>query len=389
MSERKVQPYDILVGRLFSLFLSINILNIVFSLIGIFSAISHFLPYILAILFIFYILMHQREFGKIWRIFIVMIVWIGGMYFISALINNNLSYELFSRMYWTLLYCIPLGCSFLFVNDIELVIDSTKSATIFCTLCAVLVFLIFIFNKNFLTSPDYSMGLGFALLYPTLFHIKECGRNRKYIIISLLDVSILTLYGSRSQLLCVAIFVFLLYYFRNSILTQKGFSFTFLCAFFAIIFIVLYKDILQALISFLDTIGVHSRSLSYFLERTTYTGRELVWVGAIKLIKLKCITGWGIGLNTTEVKGSLPHNIVLELLLHYGIIFGLILVIGMLLLIYKGVFSKNGKRSEASLILFVTGFIPLLLSSSYLIWPQFWILIFTCIAKTRNKQQKI
>lgn len=387
MGKSELEMYDELAGKLFSVFLLGNMLNIVISLVGAFRGIANYSTYIFGMGYVLFILIHKDELGKAWRMIFILEELFIILYVFSAILNRNYSADLLSRMYWTILYCIPLGTIWYYVNNQEVSIEYTRRAANISTICALLIFIIFLFDKSALTSPDYSMSLGYALLYPTLFHLKMIRSKRIYLLFSFLDIVILMCYGSRSQLLGIIIFVFLLNIYRNKPSSKKGFLFLTICTVAAITMILGFKQILQFIISFLGHFGIYSRSLGYFLERTTYSGREAVWAGAIKLIMSKPLSGWGIGINTTLVAGSAPHNVYLELLLQYGVILGGIISIFLTIIILKGTFGKTAPKSEGVLILFVTGFVPLLLSSSYLIWPQFWILIMICINRIKVRIQ--
>ena len=73
-----------------------------------------------------------------------------------------------------------------------------------------------------------------------------------------------------------------------------------------------------------------------------------------------------------------PHNIFLEILLHFGI-FGFLIFILVIILIFRNVYinKKQGKQLESIEIVFIIMSLGLLLSSSYLrsIWFYFAILI--------------
>ncbi|MCQ2496149.1 MAG: hypothetical protein MJ131_06100 [Lachnospiraceae bacterium] len=385
MQDELSFKYDTIVGKIFSCFLIFNILNVAISLINEFAMFADYTAYIFGAIYLVYILLHPRGLARVWKTIIFVECIFVAMYLFGAMVHNNFSFELFSRMYWTILYCIPLGSMFFYVGNPERVINMTKRATYFSTCLALLIFIIYVLNKNLLTNQSYSMGLGYALLYSAIFHIKESKRSWICIVASILDIGILAMYGSRGQLLCVLLFVVLLYFCRHNLLSSKGLFFAILLCLIATVCILFFEEILQWVISVLDGFGIQSRSLGYFLERTTYTGRENVWSGALELISQKWIYGWGIGLNTTIVEGSLPHNIILEFLLHYGVIFGTFISVFVLFIVFRGTFKRNYNISENILVFFTTGFIPLFLSSSYLMWPQFWILLFLCYGRLKNR----
>lgn len=79
-----------------------------------------------------------------------------------------------------------------------------------------------------------------------------------------------------------------------------------------------------------------------------------------------------------------PHNIVFELLMSLGWIFGLISILLLLILILRAVFMKE--KSTVAAFLITTLFLRFFVSGSYLIEGKFWVFLFTLISLQHKKR---
>ena len=80
--------------------------------------------------------------------------------------------------------------------------------------------------------------------------------------------------------------------------------------------------------------------------------------------------------NYQDDVGWYPHNLFLEVLLHYGIIIGVIIIVFLIYLMYISfIKNKNDITRNIWLMLFSIGFMPLMFSGSYTNWPLFWLFL--------------
>lgn len=86
-----------------------------------------------------------------------------------------------------------------------------------------------------------------------------------------------------------------------------------------------------------------------------------------------------------EISGSYPHNFFLEIGMQYGAILGLIISVGFVVVLIRR-FTRSHTLEERFLMLglIFSGFLPLMVSGSYLSYPMFYALIGFCNSKFAN-----
>lgn len=275
-----------------------------------------------------------------------------------------------------------------------------------------IIFLLYLIKNQFLY---YSLKLnymswGYECLIPTLIFSYLYNRNKeyKYLFLTSLSIIALFLFGSRFSFLLGITGVFLFVYF----IFNKFFKY--LCWISGIIFLLIFQNldiILKNIIDILNKYHVPSFSVvrlyNSFLGLNTdgkgiLSGRELWYSEALKLIKEYPLFGSGIlgYVNKIPIKlyngnGTFyPHNIFLEILMHFGIV-GLIIFFIIIFLVIRKIYikRKNGYKIDNIYFVFVILSLKLLLSSSYLFERWFWFVLlipfnksyYNKISKTSNK----
>lgn len=90
---------------------------------------------------------------------------------------------------------------------------------------------------------------------------------------------------------------------------------------------------------------------------------------------------WGLGFagDRTFMEGFYVHNIVLEALVSYGLFFGIVLCLILFSRLIKGVYRSASSECGVYLLIFISlGFIPLLVSGSYVDEPWFYLMLGYC-----------
>ena len=121
------------------------------------------------------------------------------------------------------------------------------------------------------------------------------------------------------------------------------------------------------------SLNINSRNIKYLLNGIFLndSGRTQI---ATNLIDNITVFGKGIFGDRVLLNGAYPHNIILEMLYQYGIIFGSILVIGLLIIGIRGYSLASGNLKLFLKLLFITGVLKLFISGSYLSFePQFYM----------------
>ncbi|GAG27707.1 unnamed protein product, partial [marine sediment metagenome] len=90
----------------------------------------------------------------------------------------------------------------------------------------------------------------------------------------------------------------------------------------------------------------------------------------------------GIGIEgDVRLAGGYAHNLFLELLADFGIIFGTIIIIILLFLIIKSLLTKNKEKYRMIIIWLSLGFVSLMFSGTYMDTIGFWIFLGLLIRK--------
>lgn len=225
------------------------------------------------------------------------------------------------------------------------------------------------------------MTFAYYLLLPAIYCFIDSINRKKIIffIISLFSLFCAALLGSRGALLSVVVF-FLMYcffFYRNGPRKNVLIVLLILVIIFTSLF---YEKILEALLDLSKTWNFESRSLENLLDSTLFEskGRDIITKDLIRALG-KNLFGYGIFGDRVITGSGYAHNIFLELLIHYGFIFGTILIIGYIYITLSPMFfdkyKKNSDIFTLYFALFSSAFVKLIFSDSYLLFPTFWALI--------------
>lgn len=368
--------HDESLGRLFSAFLILNILNLTIKQSINISFITNNLSLLLGLVYIMCLFHERRYVLRAINKILVLEVLFAVLLMISVFRYPSVSNVIIKRCLWTLLFCIPLYAMSLKVTNRMIVIEKTKKASFIVVVCVFLMFASYIINRG---GTDYNMSMGYAILYPALYHLSKTYMNRWYWILVVLELVIILVYGSRGPLLCFGVFFILFFVFRDG-KNRSLYRLAALAAllFFLIIFFLFSNHILSFIAMIISHFGIQSRTLNMLLNsRIALHGtREVIWRQTWVHILEKPLFGWGIA-GELSYMVSYPHLVFLELLLHYGVVVGLPVCIS---IVYRIIVNliRTKMCDIPILILLCSGFVPLLLSDTYLNMPSFWILLAFC-----------
>ena len=198
----------------------------------------------------------------------------------------------------------------------------------------------------------------------------------KALLLVLVSLLVILALGSRGAILCIGIFILLkairFNFKRNYTMLS---IYTAFWGTLAIMF--LYLDsILEYINNLLLIFGIRSRSIQLFLrEEIHLSGRDRIYQNVIEEIVNNPLLGIGLGGDRQVVGGGYVHNLFLELLANFGIIFGMIIIITLVFFILKVFLIKDKEKYNMFIIWISLGFVHLMVSSSYLTDLKFWILM--------------
>lgn len=378
----KSLSYDEYVGKTFDLYVILNILHVSLALFLTEFILENITIFLVTICFWLYMIFRSHYMCKVMRKAAFLYIIFGVVFLIGILMGTGTFGNLLVRFLW--LYGLGIPMYGLFVNVIEprVVMKNSRKCIPVSAMIGILTIIIGKVGGGI--KGDYSMALGYALLYPILLLIMDVKDKKSVSSLVMLAINAIVIvsFGSRGQILCIGVFVIMWVSFGERRITPKRVTLVSLLLITGCLIYFNLKSILTWMIDFLALWGIHSRSLGYFLERLHYTGREVVWEAAICNIKAKPIWGWTVNVDTSAA-GFYPHNLFLELLLHYGCIIGGAIAIFLVIELVRNILIDK-HNDTLLLIMFSYGFIPLMLSSEYLVWPSFWAFLALCMRRKKK-----
>lgn len=253
---------------------------------------------------------------------------------------------------------------------------------IFCITLSILSFV------GYVKLGTYSMSLSYFLLYPTIVYLDNFLNKRRvfsgFIFISSM-LSILAI-GSRGAVLCIIVFAMLRFLFPLEKRKLSNVLSRLVVVVFIIIGLALHKTILSLLYNFLLERGIYSRSLRLFLEGDLHLiGRDRIFANITEAINQNRLFGLGLMGDRVAAEGQYAHNIFLEFIADFGIVFGTLISIMTIVMIAKTLYEKDPVKKRIVIMWISLGFVHLMVSSSYLIDIKFWSLIGIIVAMGKKE----
>ncbi|MGN1268607.1 MAG: O-antigen ligase family protein [Candidatus Aphodocola sp.] len=215
------------------------------------------------------------------------------------------------------------------------------------------------------------------------------------IVLTLLFSAFAIIYGNRGSVL--AIFLFLVYcilYYTN--FKKK----LLLLVFISILFLLFFANgeaILKSLINMVNSLGVNSRNLDLLINnQLSYSAHRTdeIWVNVLSSIKENWFLGYGLCYDRV-ISGYLnvyAHNLILEVWLSFGLIFGTLILLVYFIKGLKICFNKdNSVLSKLFSPFFISITTVLMFNNSFcqlgFFWASFGILL--SYFKYRNNEEVI
>ena len=254
-------------------------------------------------------------------------------------------------------------------------------------------FLVFVFNV--IEEESYSQYYGYMVLPAVVISASVLFEKFKitHLLNLILSLLVIIFTGARGPFVCFALFVAIKFLLITGISLRKRIAITIIACTLIAVILFFFQDILFFLSDIGRNKGYSLRLLTQMADETLFIdeGRNSIKKYSMQLLMDNPLIGVGIyrdrillsnllGEGLNEVAGSYPHNIFLEVLLHFGLIIGGLMIIWFLWIIYRVIFrNKNKDTKDVILIFFAFGFNPLLFSGSYLKNGYFFLFLGFCI----------
>lgn len=258
---------------------------------------------------------------------------------------------------------------------------------------ATFAYQMYVLSQGRTLSTD-SMSTSYKALPSTMYLIYWAFRHRKLIhwLPAILGCLLAVLCGTRGPIVAIVVYVFLETYL--GVIRQKVAWKRLVCILLAlaVVYVASNGDLLEELIrgasETFEQLGFSTRIFDRFLEGSFSTSKSRVELAKLitEGIWEKPFFGHGIMGDRVITEGRYAHNIALEFWCHYGVILGSILLASVFAIPLMAL-AKNRGTEEARFLLMLscTVLIKLLLSNSYLLEPDFFLLMGLSVQVARSK----
>lgn len=223
---------------------------------------------------------------------------------------------------------------------------------------------------------NYNMGLAYALLLPAITLYKNKGWCSS--LASLFLLVCILIFGSRGPLLVAALYII---YDKIQVSKRNLVILIFL-------FIVLIS-LLPLAAELLENFGISSRTLSFLLSGNIIAaeGRDEIYGQVQRLISNNLLFGVGIFGDRVHLD-ELCHNVILEVIVNYGIVIGVLLICSVFFLLLKIYIHLDSENKNKFVKYFIAMIMPLFFSDSYLTsiyFGLFWGIILVLKREVKSK----
>lgn len=244
---------------------------------------------------------------------------------------------------------------------------------------AVITYAIMLVSGMNIHYDDMSSAYSICLVLCLLVAFKQKG-DWIYI---LLGSVCLILAGTRGPIVCLlAVILFRFLIFEKNLLRKL--AAIFLCVISGIVMLSgIGLRILLILNGFFASFGVSNlRIMDYIMDGSILDGSSREYFAEILLTAIirKPIVGYGVGGDTVLLNGFYAHNIVLEVLVAFGVIIGSAFLVWIAFLSLRALVSGNDNIRKIGIGLFCGIVVKLFLSSTFIISREFFLFLGLCVA---------
>lgn len=235
---------------------------------------------------------------------------------------------------------------------------------------------LFVAREKHYDDMAYAYGVC-VLVCDILFELLD-KRQKIDIIFFAIGLLSLLISGTRGPIMCVAA-VFVLWTFIYQKKTGVKIAAVFV-AFIAVIFV--FTDTFVLLLSAADkalaSVGIKNlRILDYIYSNAIAdsSGREEIYGVVWQKTLERPFIGYGIGGDRNLITNAYAHNIIFEILCHFGLILGFIILAALVYWFFGGILCKNRDLAAISTVMFSAVVVKLMFSSSYIYSTELFLFL--------------
>lgn len=284
--------------------------------------------------------------------------------------------------------CLPAFVYSMSLDDLNILKKIMKKSSLIVFIFGTILFVLTLSGK--VSIGVYSMELSYYMLLPAIMFIDELLENfsPKTMLASLISIMVILSLGSRGALICIVLFIVLKLIRFGFNMTYKKFFYSLLIIGTIMTSLIYFENILKYIDNVLMSFGIRSRSIQIFLSGDVHlSGRDNIYQNIIREIYSNPILGIGLAGDRRFTDTGYAHNFFLEVLSNFGVVFGSIILIILIFIIMRKLLTVNDGKYNMILVWLSLGFVPLLVSSSYLINIKFWIFMGLIISGLFKKRK--
>jgi hypothetical protein len=262
---------------------------------------------------------------------------------------------------------------------------------------------VYVFKTDIYGDKSYSQSYTYVMLPTAIIICSSFFERVRWFNIIFFATSIIFMLsmGSRGPLLCVVLYVLLKLTLIYKLKAKKAMLISVIFVSVIVPLYVFFYDILNYFLTIFQNLNLSTRTIMGLIEGSFFedNARNLLSEYSINLISEHALLGLGIGTDrivlankmqisvVAETIGWYPHNIFLELLLHFGIFIGGAIIVYMFMIIYTTIFRNFDKDAADVICIFIgIGLVPLFASGSYITKPLFFALCGFCLFQYKKIQ---
>lgn len=250
-----------------------------------------------------------------------------------------------------------------------------------------MVLLFVMLRFSHVSDEEYSMSCGYALLLQLLVVFDHYIETKKLhdLAAVLVDCSVIIFFGSRGPVFCVGAFFVLKMAFMSHLSISKRATMAVVGLGGALLLYTFRVELATRLQLLLRNVGYTSRSLQMIINQSFIlhdSNREIIFQQCLDNLRERPFLGWGIAGGWNDA--VYPHNLVLEMLLSFGIPLGILFLVKVFAMVFRGMRQKDGPSQRCAHIL-AADFVSLFASGSFIMSPIFFMCLAVCSVKRYRK----
>lgn len=278
--------------------------------------------------------------------------------------------------------------------------ESLKKPLFFASLAGCATMLLYQIYQLLLNREIAYDGMGQAyytlpcVMYLVYYAFEQ--RKLKYWLFALAGIVFVSSFGARGPVFIVLVFLAVQMFIKIVNSKSGVFKFFFIIGAFLCAYLILSGNLITKLAEFLSDkisdIGLSTRVFDYFLSGNLADGSGRFGISQKILEAIKAHPAFGYGLmgdRAIMANGGFAHNLFLELWCQFGVIFGTIIALAIVLIpVFSIKKQKDPSFSNFLLMLSCTVLIKLMGSSSFLLEPHLFLLLGISIPIITNRKNK-